>query len=192
MSDATEKPVAVPNLYPGGITYVCNFRFMSYPIFVSGMDEARARRLAKPLPNDGVKVGEVIGWRFWEVVTGKETRLRSVFMDNIWEPGVPMTGIEPDDHGTTGVYAFHTRDQAAKEFAEMTYPSGMAMGSVRLWGTVIEHEIGYRAQFAAVDEIVAVSTDYRDFKRGFFRRRSESKLLNHLRALYTPDRTYAD
>lgn len=157
-----------------------------YPL-LSPLDEARMHRLMEPLPNAGITVGEIIGWRFWFVTD--EGLLQSTFSPAIWFPGEPMTvnhissTATVEDRGGAGVYAFKTREDAEKEafIYRFTRPvQTCVIGSVRLWGDVIEHETGWRAQFAMIEKLVAVA------KGG----RSDKRLLLDLAKRYTPDVLY--
>lgn len=101
-----------------------------------------------PLPRVGITVGELVGWRIWRV-RSPDTLLVSYSADRIWLPGEPMEGT-PSDYNGAGVWAFKDADRAAAKCGEL---SQAALGSVRLWGEVIEHQDGYRAQFAEVRSI---------------------------------------
>lgn len=98
-----------------------------------------------PLPVSEIRLGEIIAWRGW---WGDDSGyLRSFSQEVIWPPGEAMEGrVSSEEHGA-GVYAFKTKkllfDFMRKETA------GMIWGSVALWGDVVEHELGWRAQFAA-------------------------------------------
>jgi hypothetical protein len=106
----------------------------------------------------GVSVGEFVGWRWW-IVMGPAAivRLASVTAPAIWLPGETMVarndafdwkGPEWSGGPNYGIFAFKDRQEAllANDVPGML----MAFGSVSLWGTVIEHERGYRAQYAKV------------------------------------------
>ena len=87
-------------------------------------------------------------------------RLHSMAVDCIWEPGDPVSvnsvleqcGYRdaweriPPGIGA-GIHAFKDPGDAVRQ-----YPIGArrVFGTVALWGEVIEHEIGYRAEFARV------------------------------------------
>ena len=97
-----------------------------------------------------IKLGEIIGWRCWKVDGGL---IKSMAADILWAPGDPMKhnsklgSILADTSG--GVHAWfdatgainYLRDYAAE-------PGPFIVGKVALWGDVIEHERGYRAEFA--------------------------------------------
>lgn len=156
------------NFLPGAINYVSDAALaalaqqaaMTSGVFVSGIDEARQKRLSQPVEKLALEVGEIIGWRMWHIAPNG--MLKSIFNGNIWLPGETMgqnddnSSARIEDHGQTGVYAFRDRGHALKDtcFAEV---SQAAFGTIRMWGTVIEHEYGYRAEFAAVNSIDAVN-----------------------------------
>lgn len=103
--------------------------------------------------------------------------LESLTADAIWRPGEQMLGnVEGVSirNIPTGVYAWKTAVQALEQaeeykatYAEQyrryistgVFPRGalrpflMVTGSIRLWGTVYEHERGFRASHARVAEI---------------------------------------
>jgi hypothetical protein len=108
----------------------------------------------------------VIGWRAWvlhEGIDGPE--LRSVVYQHLWrarqplsvacEPGGCLAARWPSQPHSCGIHAFKERAEAER-FPE-TWESRRAdgagvstylIGQVSLWGRVIEHERGYRGQFA--------------------------------------------
>lgn len=123
----------------------------------------------EPIENAGIRAGEVIAWRCWRLSGG---RLRSVWRESIWEPDTPMTG----DVGTRqgGVHGWKCLDEAARycdihlnhEIAliaayrtTMRYTAPLPVfiiGTVALWGEIIEHEFGYRAEFAKIKSLDTV------------------------------------
>lgn len=148
----------------GGITYVAGpatgasagLIFNQAAVTIPGV----AIYEPKSLEDGGIRVGEIVGWRCWRVEDGK---LRSMFigpgltshlkwpLKYIWEPDKPMDGDPTDYYGLAGVYAYKDRGMNG----EMSYvvSSGKVeseltlYGEVSLWGNVVEHEHGYRAQF---------------------------------------------
>lgn len=132
----------------------------------------------RTIENAGIRAGEIIAYRGWRV---EGETLRSVYKrDHVWEPHVPMTG---DVRGEYGVHAFkeaaHLRtyiasyqlhDMTAHYLTRALYwgteePEGKvkmsvyAIGQVALWGEVIEHDRGYRAEFAKIIKIERLSGD---------------------------------
>lgn len=120
------------------------------------------------VPHAGVTVGEIIGHRVWRIDT--QCRLRSARMSNVWTPGEPMCG---DVDGNHGVHAYRGLTERVHQAAiaygtnatwawmcmkndDVMLPA-MAIGTVALWGQVIEHEHGYRAEYALPRSIDQVS-----------------------------------
>jgi hypothetical protein len=91
-------------------------------------------------------------------------RLRSLTELEFWPARERMAarcGIAGTDHGAApgaacecGVWAFKEREAAEDVLAAYRYAGmAMAVGRVALWGRVIEHRDGYRAQFAYPTEL---------------------------------------
>lgn len=100
------------------------------------------------LPTEGIKVGEIVAWRMW-IVRG-DGWLGSYGVSRTWAPGEPMTGKVPD-YGDEGIWAFKDKSRAlGKAISSASCPARTVYGSVKLWGKVVEHEIGYRAEYAKV------------------------------------------
>lgn len=139
------------------------------------------------IPYAGVRTGEIIGWRYWNVYadpqTGEQT-LGSVAHYETWAPGEVKYGninklvtnewmLHPI---LGGVYSF--RDAMLVEFEvedvvrelERYFPDlpipiafdpantsslclGIAIGTVKCWGEVVEHNLGYRAEYAKINSI---------------------------------------
>ena len=101
-------------------------------------------------------VGEIIGHRCWTV---KDNRLAS-FNGYVWTIGVNKIERdyllddeedEPTQDNSVGFYSFKQLDLArkmAKHEHRHFWP--IAAGAVAIWGTIVEHEQGYRSQFARV------------------------------------------
>lgn len=130
------------------------------------------------------EVGEIIAWRVWRYVDGM---LRSVIVAHVWPFDQPMTG---DITAQLGVYSHKTQSQAHNHVDEIYYwallesalPAfdgrkrsfksvELIVGEVRIWGDVVEHERGYRSQFARVHSL----------KQGF---EVSGEELQRLRKLY--------
>jgi hypothetical protein len=93
--------------------------------------------------------GTYTGWRSWGV--DSKGTLQSATASEIWPAGAalemrctPAAHTIPQADCSCGIYAFKTRqDLEGSEYAQMP-----VHGRVALWGRVIEHEHGYRAQRA--------------------------------------------
>jgi hypothetical protein len=111
-----------------------------------------------PLPRGEVVVGELVGWRIWWA--HEAHLLHSFAMRCVWEPGVPMRGT-PGDNSPEGVWAFRESSRAIAKaddaVAVSCLPDSIAVwGSVFMWGEVVEHEDGWRAEFASVRSLDGV------------------------------------
>lgn len=112
----------------------------------------------------------IVGWRVWRVVLEKEGyRLGSVVKRTVWPPGEPLLaeclrswtfvarlrrkrsacGPVPEEDCECGIYAgrlpliaHYLRDPPANPAV------GRVLGTVSLWGSVIECERGFRASHA--------------------------------------------
>jgi hypothetical protein len=132
-----------------------------------------------------MRCGEpILGWRLWHVRPhGGDFRLESFTRHHVSWPslsrleascaahgfGAPATGHE------CGIYAFKTRELAeellrryvgvrhcyGRENEIPPPPRGrpIALGSVSLWGRILERERGYRAQYAYPYELFLLNAD---------------------------------
>lgn len=92
-----------------------------------------------------VTLGEIIAWRIWVICGGY---LLSPLQQVRWPPEGLMSG---NPGSGFGVFAFKQRRQAVEEAKRMsTQWLPVAYGSVRMWGEVVEHSRGYRAEFARI------------------------------------------
>ena len=96
-------------------------------------------------------ISPIIGWRVWR---WDASRLRSL-NGKPWSSGQPLAakcgaGNAHDAHEppqadcTCGVYAAKSLDH----LRQIGLDRYGVLGEVNLWGTVVEHELGWRAQFA--------------------------------------------
>lgn len=91
----------------------------------------------------------------------------------VWAPGEPMEGKTKSTSEHNGVYAYKT----AKDFLTNHAEALHVYGRVALWGDIIEHELGYRAQFAKI-----ISLDR------YLTRRAPYKIpIKELRQKYCPE-----
>jgi hypothetical protein len=117
-----------------------------------------------PIEDAGIRAGEVIARRCWRIIDG---RLYSTYRrDQEWIPRQPMTG---DVRREYGVHAFKD-DAFVREYIEesrmwdnmyiriiddswVTPKTPFAIGTIALWGEIVEHERGYRAEFGKIASI---------------------------------------
>ena len=96
--------------------------------------------------------GEIVGYRGWrwDALQGK---LISIHLTRCtWEPGeVIHADFAPEDYGQHGLHAWETPEQSrAYAVGNVNPTSPIVIGKVRLWGEVLCHEHGYRAEHARI------------------------------------------
>jgi hypothetical protein len=116
--------------------------------------------LAWRLKHDGIRAGEIIAYRAWRVIgpgwfrNGDDYHLHSVHMrDYVWHPDQPACG----DVRTHGIYSFRNVIRSKDDYGYGPGDGPLLFGKVKIWGEVVEHEVGYRSEFAKI-----VSLDYGD------------------------------
>ncbi len=112
-----------------------------------------------PLPRD-IRAGEIIAYRAWELrVVDGNVYYESMHSPTIWENG-QMTaeqaaGEAVTDYGHAGVYAWKT-EQHAEMYVLASVRRTYAIGEVEMWGEVVEHDLGYRAEHAKIRRITQI------------------------------------
>lgn len=165
-----------------------------HQVFLYGMSPARLALMEEPRPalkRAGIVAGEIIGYRCWRI---QEGILRSVYQSDFWFPNQPLEGRELGDWDSRGIHAW--KDAASKEYhnyirSYLNSPENdlltrarhgydrlaMVTGTVYLWGDVVEHERGYRAEFARIRSLDWLYPDETMMGR-------EQETLQHLRKMY--------
>ena len=110
------------------------------------------------------RAGEVIGWRGWRVRKDNGlVRLLSFAQFAEWparevfEATCGKSHEPPGARCSCGIYAARTLDH----LREMGYVSGAVFGQVSLWGTIVEGEQGWRAQYAYPRQLFLPHYDWR-------------------------------
>ncbi len=101
----------------------------------------------------GIEVGEIIAWRAWRI---KDGILTSLVMDTPWLPNETVEGSIKGYGGygiPLGIYSFKKASDAWNGVQYTTDEEIIVAGQVALWGEVIEHEEGYRAENARVHSL---------------------------------------
>jgi hypothetical protein len=111
-------------------------------------------------------VEPTIGWRTWGLAgDGHVTRLSSPFLHANWQPRVAFVATcdqrhrAPEEHCGCGVYALREAKEAAQYTGDSLAALDRALGSVFLWGRVIECELGWRASHAYPQQILVPAQD---------------------------------
>lgn len=107
-----------------------------------------------PEPNsdpqpDPPETEPIVAFRCWKLDESREgvPVLYSVTQDFCWLPYEPAKGDLTVDGG--GIYAFKSQQEAAIYLESDNY----IMGEVNLWGGVLDHSNGYRAEFGYPKEL---------------------------------------
>ncbi len=113
------------------------------------------------ITNDNQLAGHEANW-----FRRADDLLHSVFVrDYVWYPDRPASG----NVRTQGIYSFRDAVRCRWDYGYTQGTHGtLLFGKVKIWGEVIEHEAGYRSEFAKI-----VSLDYGD-----------SELLERFRSTY--------
>lgn len=137
--------------------------------------------------------GEIVGYRCWRV---ERQRLVSVYQTDVWQPGERLEGRELDDWDSRGIHAwksagsreYHDYIRSYLNMDDSPFSAiihgrrdgrpAMVTGTVWLWGDVVEHERGYRAEFAKVRSLDWLYPDASMMGR-------EQQTLDQLRQLYS-------
>jgi hypothetical protein len=112
----------------------------------------------------------LLGWRLWHVRAAADGyRLESWAHAREWPAGRRMEARcrrheSPRADHRCGLYAFRTREAAEALLRRCAPPRlagcrPVALGSVSLWGRVIPHRDGWRAQFAYPYELFLLGGD---------------------------------
>lgn len=130
-------------------------RLMVRPVSISAQ--------TAPVPREDA-FGETLAWRVWKV--GAFPFLTSAFKtDFIWSPGVIELAEGVSDHNQHGFHAWNNVNAARLYCIEVD--DVCVVGQVKLWGTVIHHEKGYRAEKAKIVSLDTLS--YPTYSEGVFK-----------------------
>ncbi len=109
-----------------------------------------------PLQLERIETAEVIvAWRAWTWIdVGSRIILRSLNAKTLWPWAEPASAdkLTADTLTVDGIHAFKTEAQAK------SYAANTVWGEVSLWGRVIEHDLGYRAEFAYPRTLIVPAT----------------------------------
>lgn len=124
-------------------------------------DSEPASTVAGPEPRPGSRVRQsteiIIGWRVWRLNYvgqypgkggGRPLTLQSTYMDTMWPPGQYARACCEVKRLHHGIHAFATEAQAVGYMSAGNKPRQYVFGEVSLWGRVVIHEDGYRAECA--------------------------------------------
>lgn len=127
----------------------------------------------------GIRTGEIVGFRAWSV--DGDGFLRSVAMtEYVWRPGeiehAPKIAVGFGE----GIHAFKTLQKAKDEYS---FVPNVVFGEVDLWGEVIEFERGWKAEYAAVKNLICFAGPGLSIWKAWW---GEDSRLKKLRERYCP------
>jgi hypothetical protein len=143
----------------------------------------------------------IIGYRCW-IYSDKFRQLMSPLDGTNWPPGEAKTHGRPwldiNLHTHAGIYANKRYDDlvsgmltpSGKKFLRTHWwegpqaeylPTALVFGTIRLWGKVVEHTVGYRGECASVRSLISISKG-----PDFDKIDSNSLDLNVVRLMYCP------
>lgn len=108
----------------------------------------------------------IVGYRLWEIrPAGRQAFLESVTTRTVWPVGEPCEAHMLTQHiiigWPSGIHAFktaHTRSEYEENYGIKDTTAPIAFGKVALWGRVVEHAHGYRAQYAYPLSLVVLAS----------------------------------
>jgi hypothetical protein len=135
---------------------------------VDSFSKPNSKRAVK---DAGIRAGEIIAYRAWSVLNGK---LRSMAAEFDWEPSgiplwykwivskktkmdappVPYQSPNGVDEEMAGFHAFKSMRNVELEYGPCDADDAVVYGQVKLWGTVYEHQFGYRAEYARIHRLM--------------------------------------
>lgn len=119
---------------------------------------ARVHTQGFSIEDAGIRTGEIIAYRAWAI--NSRGLLASMYAKYVW---APKTIERADNLNWHGLHAFKTMEQAVRHYKCYGVWGWVVFGTVELWGEVIEHHRGYRAEYAA---IVSLDRAYKFGARG--------------------------
>lgn len=135
-------------------------------------------RAISSLPESPPIISDLITYRCWNI--NRYELLTSPFIaGTVWFPHQTFEAhnINDDLYGG-GIYSFKSLSSA------YAYHPATVVGSVQIWGQVIEHEKGYRSQFAKIHSIISVAKEDKFSIKNWIANR---QLLKFLRSRYLGD-----
>ena len=91
----------------------------------------------------------IVGWREWRLEgTLTEPRLQSITMEDIWPVRKPIQVFDSNwriDSGINGIHAYKTFRDLASDLGLLSF---RVVGEVWMWGRMVEHQFGWRSEFA--------------------------------------------
>jgi hypothetical protein len=116
----------------------------------------------------------ILAWRIWRLRSDAdrgvmEPLLESCVYGDAWAPREPFVAAcvahaRPTPACGCGIYAVTTRTTALEwaHWAQSALPQPIVVGRVQLWGRILPHSFGYRAELAYPYELEVLADDMLD------------------------------
>lgn len=147
------------------ITYVTQAPVKPKQINRSRIATLKDVEARKALPRIPDRIEPIIGWRVWQV---NDNKLCSVGVSGVWEPMKALHAeCENYDHKAPqlncqcGMWSFNSLETLLPA-ADAYDSENIILGSVYLWGKVIECENGFRAEFAYPKELWCMKPEHEE------------------------------
>lgn len=114
------------------------------------------------LSTAGVRAGEIIGWRLW-LTSPRTEQLVSISANFEWPcREYPKSKSYFPGYPNMGYHAYKNEEQALDAASQYRYSSifPIVLGQVAMWGEVIEHEKGWRSEYAYPKALEYVCSNY--------------------------------
>lgn len=85
----------------------------------------------------------IVAWRAWKIFNFSLHALTASYEYPIAEPAL---GYTPGFYGSHGIHAFKRLDDLLNYLYRNNY-CYQVIGQISLWGDIVEHELGYRAEY---------------------------------------------
>lgn len=152
----------------GHVTMMHSGMLYAYPMtgYPSSLLAVHADAPDDPIESAGIRAGEIVGYRAWRVKS-LDSLTSMHIEDYTWAPG--QVHRSSDVYRGDGFYAFNAPELVLQEFESWVGISPVVYGTVAMWGEVVEHERGWRSEYAAIKSFDSING-------GFFKRRSLRRL----------------
>ncbi len=124
-----------------------------------------------------IRTEPVVAWRAWSMI--KPNFLCSP--GTVWMPRQPLEAccsaehrgswqdsprhlVSPDAHCTCGIYSVKTEQELSNYFSIGLMKTGPpVVGRLKIWGKIVEHDAGYRSQFAYPAQLHVLAEEWKPF-----------------------------
>jgi len=115
----------------------------------------------------------LVSWRVWEI---KDEKLLSIVNSSCWKSGKAYSSHVDAYYGINniyqnGIHSWKTKEQAFDYFIlwfTAYFNDSWCFGELYSWGKIIEHEFGYRSEFAYPKKLYAENQELAQKLQNFY------------------------